>query len=94
MISGIRALVKSKIDSPTNLGSDEYVTVDQLADAVISVSGKNLRIKHIKGPVGVASRNFSNSQIYKTGWRPKWKLSKGIKVHYDWVASQVEKKYT
>lgn len=93
LISGIRALMKSDIDQPTNIGSDEYVTVDELANAVIKASGKNLKIKHIKGPVGVQSRNFSNSRIEKTGWRPIWKLKDGIKIHYDWINIQVKKKY-
>lgn len=93
LVSGIRALVKSDIDKPTNLGSAEYVTVNQLARYVIEASGKDLNIKHIKGPVGVHARNFSNSRIYKTGWRHQWKLKDAIKVHYDWIKSQVDKKY-
>jgi nucleoside-diphosphate-sugar epimerase len=93
LISAIRALVKSSIDLPTNLGSNEYVTVDQLANYVIKASGKKLKIKHIKGPVGVHARNFSNARIYKTGWKPKWKLKDGIKIHYKWVKEQVDKKY-
>lgn len=93
LINGIRALVASDIDEPANLGSDEYVTVNQLAQAVIAASGKKLKIKHVDGPVGVHARNFSNSRIYKTGWRPEWKLVDGIKIHYDWVKDQVEKKY-
>lgn len=93
LIAAIRALVKSNISTPTNLGSDEYVTVNELAMDVIKASGKKLKIKHIKGPVGVQSRNFSNSQIYTTVWRPKWKLVDAVKIHYDWVKSQVDKKY-
>lgn len=93
LIPGIRALMKSNIKTPTNLGTDEYVTVDYLAKCVIAASGKKIKIKHVKGPVGVRSRNFSNSQIYKTGWRPKWKLADAIKIHYEWVNAQVDKKY-
>lgn len=93
LISGIRALSKSNITEPTNIASDEYVTINELAQAVIKASGKNLKIKHIKGPVGVQARNFSNKRIYSTGWRPKWKLVDGIKVHYDWIRAQVDKKY-
>lgn len=92
LISGIRALVKSNIDEPTNIGSNEYVTVNQLAQCVINASGKKLKIKHVNGPVGVHARNFSNSRIYKTGWKPKWKLKDGIKVHYDWMKKQIESK--
>lgn len=93
LLTGIRALVESDIDLPTNIGSDEYVTVDQLAQTIIKCSGKNLEIKHIDGPVGVEARNFSNKQIYSTGWKPKYSLEQGIKIHYPWVAAQVAKKY-
>ena len=93
LIEGIRALVKSDIATPTNIGSPQYVTVNELAKTIIKVSGKNLKIKHIKGPVGVESRNFSNKKIYTTGWKAKYSLEEGIKIHYPWVASQVELKY-
>lgn len=94
LVSGIRALMKSAITKPTNLGSDQYVTVDELANTIIKVSGKkNLKLKHIAGPEGVRSRGFSSKQIYSTGWRPKHSLLQGISIHYPWVKSQVEKKY-
>lgn len=93
LLDGIRALVKSDIDTPANLGSNEYVEVNTLAKYVIDASGKDLKIKHIDGPVGVHARNFSDKLIKSTGWRPKWKLKDAIKVHYDWVKSQVDKKY-
>jgi len=85
--------MKSDINLPTNIGGDEYVTVDDLAKAVIKASGKKLTIKHVKGPVGVAARNFSYQRIYSTGWRAKYTLWEGIKIHYAWVKLQVEKKY-
>lgn len=93
LIAGIRALVKSNIGDPTNLGSNEYVTVNQLAEYVIAASGKSLKIKHVKGAVGVHARNFSDKRARSTRWSPKWKLKDAIKIHYDWVASQVSKKY-
>jgi nucleoside-diphosphate-sugar epimerase len=93
LISGIRALVKSSVSEPTNIGSNEYVTVNELAQAVIDASGKKLKIVHVKGVSGVRSRNFSDKLIRSTGWRPKWKLAKAIKIHYDWVNAQVQKKY-
>jgi len=93
LISGIRALMKSDIVEPTNIGSSEYVTIAQLAEAVIIASGKNLKIKYISGPVGVASRNFSNHRIHSVGWRANFTLQQGINIHYAWVREQVEKKY-
>jgi nucleoside-diphosphate-sugar epimerase len=94
MIEGIRKLMKSKISQPTNIGSKQYVTVDELAETIIKVSGKqDLKIKHVKGPPGVKSRNFSNKRIYSTGWKDKYTLKQGIAIHYPWVKAQVEKKY-
>lgn len=93
LINGIRTLMKSKIDEPVNLGSNEYVEVNKLAEYVIAASGKNLKIKHIDGPVGVKARNFSDKLIKSTGWKSKWKLKDAIKIHYNWVKEQVDKKY-
>lgn len=94
LINGIRALVKSNIQKPTNIGSDEYVSVDELAQTIISVSGKkNIGIKHVAGPRSVTSRNFSVKRIKSTGWRSKYTLKQGIAIHYPWVKAQVEKKY-
>lgn len=93
LINGIRALMKSSISEPVNLGSNEYVEVNKLAEYVIAASNKNLKIKHIDGPVGVKARNFSDKLIRSTGWKPKWKLKDAIKIHYNWVKEQVDKKY-
>ncbi len=93
LLSGIQALMKSDINQPANISNDEYVTVAELAQTVIDVSGKNLTIKYVPGPVGVKARNFSNQLIYTTGWRPGYTLRQGIEIHYPWVAAQVAKKY-
>jgi len=93
LISGIRSLMKSDVKEPTNVGSDEYVTVAQLAEAVQKASGKDIKIKYVDGPVGVKARSFSNERIYSTGWKPKVKLVEGIKKHYKWVDKEVKKKY-
>ena len=82
----------SNITLPTKIGSNEYVTINQLAEYIIQTSGKKLSIKHIDGPVDVQARNFSNKRILSTGWFPKWKLADAIKVHYDWIKEQIEKK--
>jgi GDP-D-mannose 3', 5'-epimerase len=91
LIDGIRALMESGIEDPTNIGTDEYVTVDQLATTIIQVSGKTLGIRHVEGPVGVEARNFNTTLIKSTGWRPQYTLEHGIAIHYPWVKSQVER---
>jgi GDP-D-mannose 3',5'-epimerase len=90
MVDGIIRLVRSNIKTPTNIGNPEYVSVDELVKTVAEVAGKKVTIKHIKGPVGVQSRNFSNKQIYKTGWKAKNNLKKGIEQTYPWIEKQVE----
>jgi len=91
MVDGIRRLMNSEIDKPTNIGNPEYVSVDELVKTVAKVAGKKIGIKHIDGPVGVKSRNFSNARIYTTGWRAKYPLAKGIKLTYCWIEEQVKK---
>jgi len=89
MVDGIYRLMHSKIDVPVNIGCPQYVTVDELARTIAKVSGKKIKIKHIDGPVGVQSRNFSNNRIYSTGWKSKVSLEEGIRRTYPWVAEQV-----
>lgn len=91
MVDGIRRLMDSEIDKPTNIGNPEYVSVDELVKTVAKVAGKKIGIKHIDGPVGVKSRNFSNARIYTTGWRAKYPLIKGIKLTYCWIEERVKK---
>jgi GDP-D-mannose 3',5'-epimerase len=93
LVDGIRNLMMSNLDMPVNIGSPEYVTVNQLAKTIIKVSSKKLKLKHVEGPVGVRARNFSNNKIYTTGWRHKFSLEDGISIHFPWVESQVIKKY-
>ena len=83
--------MNSEIDKPTNIGNPEYVSVDELVKTVAKVAGKKIRIKHVEGPVGVKSRNFSNLRIYTTGWRAKYPLIKGIKPTYLWIEERVKK---
>ena len=89
MVDGIRRLVLSDLEGPTNIGSPEYVSVRELVDAVAEVAGKDLNVRWVKGPVGVRSRNSSNARIYSTGWRAGFSLKEGIVRTYAWVAEQV-----
>jgi GDP-D-mannose 3', 5'-epimerase len=90
MVDGIYLLMQSDLHGAVNIGCPQYVTVDELLKTVAEVSGKKIVIKHIDGPVGVQSRNFSNERIYSIGWKPKVFLKEGIELTYPWVKSQVE----
>jgi len=89
LVDGIVRLTRSDEARPCNIGSQEYVSVDELVATVADVAGKRVRIKHIDGPVGVRSRNFSTARIEALGWRPQVTLREGIAKTYPWVAAQV-----
>ena len=91
MVEGIYLLMHSDLEGAVNIGCPEYVSVNELADAVMEVAGKKVNIKHVPGPVGVQSRNFSNERIYSLGWRAKFFLKDGISQTYPWIAAQVRK---
>jgi len=91
MVEGIYLLMHSDLEGPANIGCPQYVSVDELVQTVAEVSGKKFHVKHVEGPVGVQSRNFSNARIYTTGWRAKYFLKDGIAQTYPWIESQVRK---
>lgn len=92
MVDGIYALMQSGLEGPVNIGSPEYVTVDELVATVAEVAGKNVNVKHIEGPVGVQARNFSNERIYSTGWQSRFTLKEGIARTYPWIEAQVQER--
>ena len=89
LVEGIVTLMQSDIEGPANIGTDEFVTVDELASLIVEISGKSLGLVHVDGPVGVASRNFSHNRIRSLGWRPRITLRAGLEQTYRWVADQV-----
>lgn len=90
MVDGIRRLMQSDLEGPTNIGAPEYVSVKQLVETTVGIAGKSLKVKWVAGPVGVRSRNFSNSKIYSTGWRAGFSLRDGVERTYPWVEEQVK----
>jgi len=66
---------------PVNIGSEEMVTINGLAEIIIDISGKKLGIKHISGPLGVRGRSSDNRLIHrKLGWAPKRPLREGLET--------------
>jgi GDP-D-mannose 3', 5'-epimerase len=90
-VEGVRRLMESDFIGPVNIGSEEMVTINQLAELVMQVAGKKLSIRHIKGPLGVRGRTSDNRLIFeKLGWRPSRPLTEGLEKTYSWVGAQVE----
>ncbi|SRR5260221_800215 len=91
-LKGVRRLMNSDFTGPVNIGSDEMVTINQLAEMVMKIAGKRLTIKHISGPLGVRGRNSDNVFIKKKlHWAPTVPLKVGLKKTYVWIAKQVKK---
>ena len=91
MVKGIYLLMQSNLEGPVNIGSSEYVTVDELVETVIEVAGKQIYKRYVEGPVGVQARDFSKARIHSLGWVAKVSLKEGIGLAYPWIEAQLEK---
>lgn len=90
-VEATRRLMDSDFTGPVNIGSEEMITINDLAQMVIDISGKDLTINNVPGPVGVRGRN-SDNRLYKEkiGWETQKKLIDGIRSTYSWIKEQVE----
>ena len=92
-LEAVRRLMESEtFFGPVNIGSDEMVAINQLAEYAMEIAGKKLTIKHIDGPLGVRGRNSDNKLIAeKLGWTPSQPLKIGLEKTYSWIKQQVER---
>ena len=92
-IEGVMRLLESDYRKPVNIGSDEIISINDLAKLVISISGKNIKIKNIESnAIGVRGRNSNNDLIQEVlGWRPSKPLKTGLENLYVWIDNQVNK---
>jgi nucleoside-diphosphate-sugar epimerase len=89
-LEGVRRLMESKIQGPVNIGSDELISINNLAKMAMSIAGKRLQIKHIPGPLGVRGRSSDNTYIKEAlDWQPSTRLIDGMRITYQWIAEQV-----
>jgi GDP-D-mannose 3', 5'-epimerase len=89
-LEGVRRLMESDFSGPVNIGSDEMVSINRLAEMAMEIAGKSLRIRHIAGPLGVRGRNSDNRLIRGSlGWAPSLPLRAGMAATYAWIAEQV-----
>jgi GDP-D-mannose 3',5'-epimerase len=94
-LEGVRRLMESDFLGPVNIGSEEMVTINGLAEMAMAIAGKKLTIRHIDGPLGVRGRNSDNKLIHaKLGWKPSRPLKEGLAKTYAWISEQVEQNWT
>lgn len=72
-----------------NIGSEEMVSINGLAEMISEVASKSVTIRHIPGPLGVRGRNSDNRLIQeKLGWAPSQSLEQGLRETYSWIEGQ------
>ena len=90
-LEGIDRLMESTYVNPINIGSEEMITVSELASKLIKISGKSLELKSIDGPVGVTGRCSDNNLIQKVlNWKPQKSIDDGLVDLYGWTLDQME----
>lgn len=89
-LEGCVRLMRSEWSGPVNIGSDQIISINGLAELAMQIAGKQLTIKHIAGPLGVRGRNSDNRLIaQKLGWAPSRPLREGLEKTYAWIEGQV-----
>ncbi len=89
-IEGVRRLMESDFAGPVNIGSDEMISINNLALMAADIAGKKITVNHSPGPTGVRGRNSENTMIQETlGWAPGQTLRVGMEKTYAWIAGQV-----
>ena len=93
-LEGVRRLMmQDEFIGPVNIGSEEMVSINQLALMAMEIAKKKMSIKHIPGPLGVRGRNSDNKLIKeKLGWEPNYPLIKGMETTYKWIEKQIQLK--
>jgi GDP-D-mannose 3',5'-epimerase len=97
----LRFMRQDNFLGPVNIGSEEMVTINQLAEMAIKAANKRAYVKNIAGeefkakygfkcPVGVRGRN-SDNKLYKekVGWEPTQPLYDGIVKTFEWINKQI-----
>ena len=83
--------MRSEFAGPVNIGSEEMISINNLAKLIIGISGKDIKIDNIDGPLGVRGRNSDNNLFHsKIGWKVSEPLIDGITKTFSWIEKQVE----
>lgn len=89
-LDAVVRLMRSDCTEPLNIGSDQMVTINQLAAMIMELAGKKLSIRNVPGPLGVRGRCSDNRLIReRLGWAPQGALRDGLARTYQWISAQV-----
>lgn len=89
-VRGTIMLMNSSFDKPINIGSERLVTIDELSDMIIRISGKKITKEHdLSAPQGVRGRNADITLTREIlGWEPRVTLEEGLTKTYKWIESK------
>ena len=89
-VEAIRRMMEGTFEGPLNIGSEEMVSINELARIIMEIADKSLNIDNVTGPLGVRGRNSDNHLIReKLQWEPSLPLRQGLAKTYEWIATQV-----
>ena len=102
-LEAVERFMQTDFTGPVNIGSEEMVTINELAQMAINISGKKISIHNIAGqefidkygfkcPLGVRGRN-SDNKLYreKMSWEVSEPLIAGMRKTYSWIYEQLNK---
>jgi nucleoside-diphosphate-sugar epimerase len=83
-------LTRSEFAGPVNIGSEQMVSINELAMEIAGIAGKDIAVDNVPGPIGVNGRNSDNTLIReKLGWAPSSTLRAGLEQTYAWIEQKV-----
>ncbi len=95
-VEGVRRLMDSEHTDPINIGSEEFVTINQLVDCAESAAELSIPLDRrykLDAPKGVAGRCSDNAVIRnQLGWEPSISLKAGLATTYEWIEGEYRKR--
>jgi nucleoside-diphosphate-sugar epimerase len=89
-VEAVRRLMESSFAGPVNIGSEEMVSINEMAGMIMKIAGKRIRIRHVPGPTGVRGRNSDNKLLREQlDWEPTQSLFAGLAKTYPWIEAQL-----
>lgn len=101
-VEAVLRLMDSDFTGPVNIGSEEMISINKLAEMAIQLSNRNVGYKNIYGkefeekygfacPLGVRGRNSDNS-LYKDkiNWVVSQPLKDGLAKTLNWIKTQIQ----
>jgi len=92
-LEAVDRFMKSNFVGPINIGSEEMLSINNLANLAAKIANKNIKIRHVSGPLGVRGRKSDNNLFEKKiGWKVSMPLVAGLEKTYAWIDSQNKQK--